>query len=196
MVEPAEEIITYTGPRPSPARRWVPWLVVVIVVNALASVSLLVTHLIERHLLQRFKAGHSISSALIDDLDSFNNVMSRIGTATTIAFLVLLLVWTYNRRSDRRLKAEGESAVEPPILSVSSRLYIAFWVFVGLTIVTTRIAASSHHARMSIGDFITYRTYLAGADLFRVGVWISFLILVLVATKQQDEREAATDTAE
>ena len=133
---------------------------------------------------------------MIDDLDSFNTVVSRIGTAATIAVLVVALFWTYNRRPGRRLQADGESAVEPPIAAVSSRVNIAFWVFIALTIVTTRIAASSRHASMSVNDLIKYRTYLAGADLFRLCVWISFLMLVVIATRRQDERETATDPVE
>jgi multisubunit Na+/H+ antiporter MnhB subunit len=190
--DPDEEIVPYTGPRPSPARRWAPMLMVAIVVAVLGSAALLVTHLIERSELQRLKSGHSISRTFIDNHDSFNTLVSRITTAATVVLAVLAFVWTYNRRSSKRLTADGESGVEPPVRSVSSALFMAFWVFVGLAVVSTRIASSYHHTATSISEFIDSRGYLALADLFRVGVWTSFLLIVIKATRQQDEREAAT----
>lgn len=190
--EDDEEVITYTGPRPSPARRWSSLLVLATMVAALGSVALLVIHLIERYEFQRAKSGHVISADFISSLRSFATAVSRITTVATVVILVVAFVWMYNRRSGRRLAADGESGVETSLASIPTRLCIAFWVFVALALVSARIAASYHHTGTSLTKSINSRGYLAAGDVFRTAAWASLAALVVKATRQQDTRELAT----
>jgi hypothetical protein len=195
-MDPVGEVVQYTGPRPSPAKRWSTPLVVVLVVAAVGSATLLVLHLIERHVLMQLSAGHSVSRAFIDDIDSFANTVSRITTGVSIALLVLLVVWLLKRRSKGRLIEGGESSVEPTLTDVSQPLLTGFWVSVGLAIVTARFAVSTRHSASAPHDFINYRTYLAVADAFRLAGWSTFAVLVVKSTRRQDARENETAETE
>src|SRR5207245_631933 len=61
----AIEAWAYWGPRPSPARRWAPWLIVAAAVTVTCDVIRVVLNLVERHYQQQIAAGHSPNRATV-----------------------------------------------------------------------------------------------------------------------------------
>ena len=192
-MEPVGAIAAYTGPRPSPGKRWAPVLVVAMAAAVLTNAVLLGLNLIERHNLERIKAGHPVSTTFFDDTLSTLNAANRISLVISIAVIVAAIVWATKRRSPGRRREEGETAVEPALIAVSRALYTAFWVALALTLFCSEGARSARHTGMTINDLIGYRTYIAASDLFRIGMWGSYAALVLKATRLQDQRELATN---
>ena len=191
-MDPLPTSMPYTGPRPSPARRWAPVLEVVVGAVVLANVILFVLNLIERHNLTRARAGRPVSHAFFEDTLSTINALNRIVLVLMLAFLALDIVWVNRRRGPGRRREFGETGVEPPLNVVSSTLWAVFWgAFVG-SIVAFAIARANSHAPMSIDDFIAYRTWIAIAAAFRAATWSFYLALVVAATRMQDRREDAS----
>jgi hypothetical protein len=192
-MQPVGAIASYTGPRPSPGKRWAPVLVVAMAAAVLTNTVLLGLNVVERHNLQRIKAGHPVSSAFFEDTLSTLNAANRISLVISIAVVVAAIVWATKRRSPGRRREEGEAAVEPALIAVSRVLYTAFWVALAIALFSSEGATSARHTGMTIDDLIGYRTYIAAADLFRAAMWGSYAALVLKATRLQDRRELATN---
>lgn len=183
--------VPYTGPRPSPARRWAPALEAVLGAAVITNVLLFVLNLVERHNLARAKALHPVSRAFFDDTLSTLTALNRIILVVMIAFIVLDIVWVNRRRGSKRRSELGDAGVEPALSVVSRRLWGTFWATFAVSIVAFAIARSSNHIGMTIDDFIKYRTWLAIAALCRAATWGCYLALVVAATRLQHRREAA-----
>jgi hypothetical protein len=190
-MQPADVMTAYTGPRPSPAKRWAPALVTLMAIDAVANVVAFGLNLVERHNLERAKSGNPVSRAFLDDTLSTIRALGRISLVVTIGVAIVGVVWSHKRRAPSRKNLGGESAVEPSLHNVSRALNTTFWVMLALAFLATRIAASTQHLGMTADDFIRYRTYLAASDLFRAVMWGSFAALVVKANKLQERRELA-----
>jgi hypothetical protein len=191
-MQPVAVMTPYTGPRPSPARRWSAPLIVAMAATALGNVVLLGLNLVERHNLARGKAGHPVSQAFFDDTLSAIRGASRITLGTTIAFAVIGIVWATKRRSRRSLSTRGEQGVEVRLTIVSRALYATFWVMLGAAFLTSELAKAKTHGGVTVDDFIQYRTFLAVGNLCRVVMWSAYIALVVKATRYQEQREHMT----
>jgi hypothetical protein len=191
-MQSAAVTMAYTGPRPSPARRWAPALVVMMVAVSLGNAVMFVLNLIERHNLAQAKAGRPVSHVFFDDTISTINAVSRMTVIASLAVAVVGVVWSHKRRAPRRKQQEGESGVEPSLGTVSRGLYTTFWTMLGLSFLVSLMANSTRHLGMTVDDFIRFRTLVAAGDLFRIGMWGAFAALVLKATRLQEHRELAS----
>ncbi|HEY5011934.1 MAG TPA: hypothetical protein VIK61_04410 [Acidimicrobiia bacterium] len=98
-MQPVGPIASYTGPRPSPGKRWTPVVLVALAAAVLTNIVLLGLNLVERHNLQRIKAGHPVSSAFFEDTLSTLNAANRISLVVSIAVVAAGFVWATKRRS-------------------------------------------------------------------------------------------------
>src|SRR5262245_38556349 len=105
-------ITPYSGPRPSPARRWAPFVILAAVALAFVNAVLLVLNLIERHYQQQRGGGQYVSQSTIHDTVSLIRTVSRLSIAIDVAFLVVAIVWATKRRTRSRLAMGGEASVE------------------------------------------------------------------------------------
>jgi hypothetical protein len=185
----------YTGPIPSPARRWAPWVVVSGLVILVGNAAQFVLNVMERGYQQDREHGVPPSVATVKDtLDQLH----RIGGYTTIAvvvFLVLAVIWSRQRSSHARIAQYGVDGVEQSLRSVQPVVNIAFWVALAVSLLATFAASSTAHTSMTVHDYVTYRTYLAVSNAARVLMWWCWITLVLLATRRQDDREREAQQA-
>ena len=183
-------VAPYTGPRPSPARRWFPFVMVVSAAAALGNGAQLVLNLNERRLQVQRKSAHPPSSATIRRAISAIHTVSGLTTAAVVAFVIVGLIWEFRRRNRSRVARDGESGVEMRLRTVWPSCYVLFFAMIGLSIVTSSLASGTTHTGMSIDDFVRFRTYLAAGAAARMVSWFAFIALAARATSIQDHREA------
>jgi hypothetical protein len=186
----------YTGPRPSPARRWAPWVIATSVGLALCSAVLLVLNLVERDLLDQVASGESSPRS------QMHSVLSVIGTTTTVLrvmivpALIVSVGWAVSRRTRARVSRGGEPSVEPHLLRVwplGYRVAVATTVLIVLGALRARAIRSS---ATSAADFVEYRTFLAVVYGLLIVSCVLQVLLVLRATSLQDQREADSRAAD
>ena len=153
----------YSGPRPSPARRWSPWVIIVAAAAAVGSAAQVVLNLVERHLMQQTESGNPPTVAKVRAAVSAIHTADHLTLVAVFAFLVVGVGWSISRRSRPRLARDGESGVEPSLRSVCAPVYGAFWICVVLSLVLSQVARSSVHVGSTPADFVQYRGYLAFA---------------------------------
>jgi hypothetical protein len=181
----------YTGPRPSPARRWAPWVIVASAVLAVANVVMLVLNLIERGYQEQRESGvPPVTTHIRETLDSLHSI-GVFSSVLAFAFLILAVTWSMKRRTKVRLARYGEEGVEATLRSVQPTLYWTLWCALGASLVLTLLAQSVVHVGMTVHEFVEYRGYLAAANGTRAVMWGSVIALVVCATRLQDRREAA-----
>jgi hypothetical protein len=183
------ELMPYTGPRPSEARRFAPWVVLTSGLLAFANVVQAFLNLVERHYQQQVVSGRPPELSTIQDTVSLIRGIGQVMVALSIAFLVTALLWASRRRNRTRLAQFGESAVEPSLWNVSHAVYVVFWASLALSLVFSTWAKSGMYVPPRATDFVHYRTALAGSNAMRAVTWISYIVLVVKATKLQDRRE-------
>jgi len=183
---------TYTGPTPSPARAWAPWVVIASGVAAIANAVVFVLNLVERHdQQQRLTSDPPSAQDIRSTMDSIRT-FSMVALIAAAAFLVVGIIWSMRRRPRDRLHLEGESAVEPALRRVLPFPYWAMWTALVISFVVSFSAGEALHAGMTAQDFVDYRTLLAVGAGFRALVWICWVILVVAATRTQSRREAGS----
>src|SRR5690349_15967928 len=108
----------YTGPRPSPARPWAPWVVAAAGVIALSNAAQCGLNLLERHYQQQRT---TTSPPSVEQVRAALNTLKVLGTISVIAVLVwfvLAIIWGNQRRPKARLRSHGEESVEPALRRV------------------------------------------------------------------------------
>ena len=180
----------YTGPRPSEARRFAPWVVLTTGLLAFGNVAQAFLNLVERRYQQQVVAGHPPELSTIQDTVSLIRNIGHVLVVLSIAFLVTAVLWASRRRNRARLAQFGESAVEPNLWNVSHVVYVTFWASLALSLVLSAWAKSGMHVPLRPSDFVHYRTALTGSNAMRAVTWICYVVLVVKATKLQDRREA------
>ena len=133
----------YSGPRPSPARVWTPWVLVTASLCGIGNLALLVLNLVERHYQQQRLAGHSPSVARIRDTLSLIHTLATLTLVASIAFLVVGVTWELKRRTRARVARDGETGVEPSLRSVSPTAFWTFWIAFGASFLANEHATSS-----------------------------------------------------
>jgi hypothetical protein len=186
---------SYTGPRPSPARVWAPWVVVTSSVTAALAATQCWLNLVERHYQQRRLTLSPPSAAQIRHTIDLIHTMRGLSTLSSTAFLVVAVVWSFKRRPRARLKAEGETSVEAALWRVNPIVYGVFWAALAIGLLASLAAGSAVHPGMTIGDFTSYRTRLAFSAGARTVMWLCWIPLVVTATKAQARREATAGAA-
>ena len=182
----------YTGPRPSRARPWAPW---VIVTSALASAANAVVcglNLVERHYQQQRLTDNPPSASRIRHTLNAIHAVTSFELLVGAVFVVVGVVWSLRRRSKLRLKREGEAAVEPALRNVFPVVYWAFWIALVGSVLLTVSASSIFHTGMTVHGYVTYRTRLAESAAARSIMWACWIPLVVRSTKLQSQREAST----
>jgi hypothetical protein len=191
-MQTTEQPDSYIGPRPSPARVWAPFVVVLCAVLALGNVLMLALNLVERGYQEQRASGVAPAlSHIRETLDSLHTI-GEFTSWLSLAFVVVAVIWSVKRRTKTRLAADGERGVEAHLRSVNPALYILFWCALGASFLLTIQGRSVVHVGMTPADFVDYRTYLAAANAARAVMWGSLAVLVVLATRRQDRREAAT----
>jgi uncharacterized protein DUF2510 len=185
----------YTGPRPSPARAWAPWVVVTSSVTAALAAAQCVLNLVERHYQQRRLSASPPSAAQIRHTLDLIQTTRTLSLLSATAFLVVAVVWSFKRRPRARLKAEGESSVEAALWRVAPIVYAVFWAALVIGVIASLSASSAVHPGMTIGEFTSYRTRLALSAGARTIMWLCWIPLVVMATKAQARREASAGAA-
>jgi hypothetical protein len=191
----AGRIGIYTGPIPSPARRWAPWVVILGIVVMVGYAAQFVLNVIERGYQHQRETGSTPDAAKVHDTLNRLHQFGGYTTIAVIAFLVLVLIWSNQRTSRARIARLGEDGVEPSLRWVQPLVYWALWVAIAVSILATFAASSTSHTGMTVHDFVTYRTELAVANAARVVMWWCWITLVLLATRRQDEREREAQQA-
>jgi hypothetical protein len=185
----------YTGPRPSPARRWAPSVIAVSAVLVICNVVMLVLNLVERGYQQQRVSGSPPSPERIREaLDSLHTV-GHVSEVAALAFLVLGVIWSAKRRTRARAAREGETGVETRLRSVKPSVYWSCWAALGASVFLALSARSMVHVGMTAEDFVGYRSNLAAANGARALMWAGWVALVIYATKFQDRREAAAESS-
>jgi hypothetical protein len=182
----------YIGPRPSPARPWAPWVIGGAALIALGNAAQCGLNLLERHYQQQRGTSHPPS---LDQVRAAVNAIRTLSTLTAVllvAWLILAIVWSKQRRPRARLHAFGESSVEPALRSVTPTLWWAMWIGLALALVASLVARGAVHPAMSVDDFVRYRGYLALSDLGRAVAWMCWALMAARATSLQDERERSS----
>jgi len=190
MAGEAGVLAPYTGPRPSPARAWAPWVIVVAAACAFGNAALCVLNLIERRYQQRRLTANPVSVARIRHMISLMHSISVALVFAFLAFLVVWISWSTKRRSRLRVSQDGETGVEPRMRDLQPTLYWTEWVLIGVSLLITLIARSLVHPQMTVQQIVTYRTYLAAGNATRLMLWSCLIASVVVATQAQDRREA------
>jgi hypothetical protein len=187
----------YTGPRPSPAKPWAPWVIATSAILALGNVFTCVLNVIERHNQeQRLHGADAVVTAHIQHTLTAIRTASTFDLIAASAFVVVGVVWSVKRRPRARLKRDRETAVEPALRTVSPVVYWTFWVTLAASAILAVSATSFSHPGATVQDFITYRTRLAVSAAFRTVMWACWIPLVILSTKLQERREAVADSAQ
>ena len=192
----AQDVALYSGPRPSRARRWAPWVVAVSAGLALCNVAMLVLNLVERgYQQQRISGSPPPSECIRETLDSLHTI-GNVSSVAALAFLVLGVTWSAKRRTRARVAEEGETGVEPRLRSVNPSVYWTFWAALAASFALALVARSKVHVGMTAEDFVGYRSYLAATNGARAVMWASWVALVIFATRLQDRRETESVSPE
>ena len=155
----------YAGPRPSPARPWAPWVIGGAVVIAVSNAAQCGLNLLERHYQQQRLSPHPPS---VDQVRAAVNAVRVLGTLTAIvvlAWLIVAILWSNHRRPRARLRAFGESSVEPALRTVIPAAWWAMWIALAVALIATFVARGIAHPVMNVDDFVRYRGYLALSNL-------------------------------
>ncbi len=64
-----------------------------------------------------------------------------------------------------RLRAFGESSVEPALRTVIPAAWWAMWIALAVALIATFVARGVAHPVMNVDDFVRYRGYLALSNL-------------------------------
>jgi hypothetical protein len=182
----------YTGPIPSPARVWAPWVIATSAAAALGNAVVFVLNLVERHYQQQRMTPNPPSPDRIRHTIQTIHAFSSFALIAAIAFGVVGITWSVKRRSKARVKQVGESGVEPALRSVLPIVYFTLFAMLGASFLFSSLASSGTHPGMTIHEFVTYRTYLAVGAAARAVGWACWIPLVARATQLQAQREAAT----
>jgi hypothetical protein len=184
----------YTGPIPSPARAWAPWVIVTAAAAAFGNTIVCVLDLMERHYQQQRLTAHPPSVERIRHTIQTIHTVSNLTVVLVIVFAGVGITWSTKRRSKARLRQVGERGVEPALRSVQPIVYFTLFAMVGVSLLFTVLASSGTHPGMTINDFVTFRTRLAVAAAARAVAWACWIALVARATQLQAQREVATRT--
>ena len=193
--DPRSESAAYTGPRPSPARPWAPWVIVTSAASAIGNAAVCVLNLIERHSQQQRLTGTPPSVAHIQHTLNTIHAFTSFDLIASTAFVVAGVVWSLRRRPKTRLKRDGETAVEPALRKVLPVVYWAFWAMLVGSLLLTASAASVVHTGMTIPEVVSYRARLAGSAATRTVMWACWIPLVIRSTQLQKQREATSPVA-
>ncbi|HEY1738115.1 MAG TPA: hypothetical protein VGI86_05365, partial [Acidimicrobiia bacterium] len=182
----------YLGPRPSPARRWAPWVVLGALLTVVADLVAMSFELVERHWQQRLAARNSVSSATIRSAVAHIQDAHNVAVGTAIVTLALWLVWATRRRSRKRVAAHGEVGVERPLREVVP------WA-VGLVVLTVLASVVCTHIGLgelppsgrTAADFASYRGWRAASWCCAAATYAALASVVVTATRGQARREAA-----
>ncbi|MDQ1521417.1 MAG: hypothetical protein QOI55_2490 [Actinomycetota bacterium] len=183
--------VPYTGPIPSPASGFAPWVMLTGGFAALGNLVQLFFNLVERHLQQMVKVGTPpASSRVLDTLATLKtaNLLTFLAAA---AYVVAVIAWRRRRRPRARLHQYGEQAVEPRLRTVSPALFVALLSCVLLSLITRQLASSTIHGTVTPAAVVQYRTMRAGMNFFGMLGWTSAIALAWRATTMQDARELA-----
>ena len=186
----AAETDEYTGPCPSPARAWAPWVVVTSGVLAVGNAGEAVLNFVERHYQQQRLTAHPPDAAQIRDTLHAIDLLSNVILLAAIAFLVVGVTWSRKRRTKGRIALGGEAAVEPALRRLLPLQYWGMWTALGASFAVTASASSLNHTGMTIHDVIDYRTRVAIGSVGRTVMWACWVLLVVAATRYQTRREA------
>ena len=179
----------YAGPRPSPARRWAPWVMTGGVLFAVADGITAVMNLRERQLQQQRLSGHPPQGYQVHDVLSVITAASRIRLVLVVAVAVVTIGWARARRNRARLQTDGEAGVEPRLFQVVPKLYGAYLLLVVVALVMNSVTSSAVHSATTVSDIVAYRTDFAVADGLRCAMWVVFVVMVSRVTRLQDARE-------
>ena len=183
----------YTGPIPSPAGTWAPWVITTSAVCAFGTAIVCVLDLVERHYQQQRLTARPPSVERIHNTIQTIHAVSNLTFVAAIAFGVVVTIWGVQRRSKARLKQGGESAVEPALRKIDpTPLFHVMCFMPGVSVFLAVLASASTHPGMTIHDVVTYRTLLAVGAAARVVMWVCWIPFVARATRIQAEREGAT----
>jgi hypothetical protein len=168
-------------------------LLVASVLVVLCAVASCLLNLLERRKQQRRLTTNPPSASSIRDTVNTIHTVGRISLFIGFAAIALLVIWIVQRRPKQRRTAEGETATESSLWNTVPRPLFITLCGTWIAMVALSLAASSaSDPNMTIHDFISYRTWLAGAAAARVVAWTCVAIMVVLATRRQDQREAAT----
>jgi len=190
MAGAAGMVTSYTGPRPSPARVWAPWVILAAAACALGNLVQCALNLTERHYQQRRLTANPPSPDRIRHTISLIHTFSSVTLIGALVFLVVGTTWSVKRRTRARVSQDGEAGVEPRLRDIQPALYWTVWVLIGVSLLITLTAHSLVHPGMTVQNFVTYRTYLAAGNVTRAILWSCWIATVVLATQAQDRREA------
>ena len=188
---PTADANEYTGPCPSPARTWAPWVVATCGVLAVGNAGEAVLNFVERHYQQQRLTGHPPDAAQIRGTLNAIHLVSNVVTIAAIVFLVVGVTWSRKRRTKDRLALGGEAAVEPALRRILPLQYWGMWTALGASFAVTLSASSFNHPGMTIHDVIDYRTRVAIGAVGRTVMWACWVLLVVAATRHQTRREVS-----
>jgi hypothetical protein len=180
----------YTGPCPSPARAWAPWVVVTSGVLAVGNASAAVLNFVERHYQQQRLTGHPPDAAQIRGTLHAIDLLSKVMIIAAIAFIVVGVTWGQKRRTNGRIALGGEAAVEPALRRIVPLPYWGMLTALCASFAVTLSASSLDRAGMTIHDVIDYRTRVAIGSVGRTVMWACWVLVVVAATRYQTRREA------
>jgi hypothetical protein len=148
-------------------------------------------NLLERHYQQRRLSPHPPS---VDQVRAAVNAVRALSTLTAVvvlAWLIVAILWANHRRPRARLRASGESSVEPALRTVIPAAWWAMWIALAVALIATFAARGIAQPAMNVDDFVRYRGYLALSNLGRAVAWMWWALMAARATSLQRERESS-----
>src|SRR5262249_8757244 len=115
--------VPYSGPRPSKARRWAPWVVIGFALVSFGNAVQAVLNLVERGYQQDLAAGKHVDPSSVHDTVKTIQSVGRLTALAAFIAVPVFLVWVYKRRSRKLLRLGGEFATQPRLSVVWPRVY-------------------------------------------------------------------------
>src|SRR3954447_18535989 len=100
----------YTGPRPSPARPWAPWVIAAAAVLALSNAAQCGLNLLERHYQQQRTTSSPPSVEQVRAALDTLRVLGTIILISALVWLILAIVWGNQRRPRARVRSHVEGS--------------------------------------------------------------------------------------
>jgi hypothetical protein len=155
------------------SRSWASLVIVTATAAAAGNAAQCLVNLVERHYQEQAAAGHRPPADTIRDALDALHVLGTLTLVATLVFFVAACVWSSKRRQRGAVRLRN---VCPPV-------YWLFWGAALSSLVASTVGKSLVHSGMTATDFVHYRTYLAASNAARCVMWLSWVPLVMRASK-------------
>jgi hypothetical protein len=167
------------------ARRWAPFVAVVVLALVLNNVVQLVFNLDERHLQQRIARGEVTDPNSVRHMLSHIKATSNVSLVLALVFLAVAIIWTVTRRgrgSSMSLRGTTIRQRGPSLRQSEPVLWWAVMILIAVSWAITIHCNSLANAAKNPSDVATYRGYLALGDVVRAAMWAGWFVMVLLVT--------------